>query len=393
MKIGYVHSVPFPSVDANVLQVVQMCRAFAQCGHDVTLFIPRAKKFSTDEEALNAAREIYAGDLPFRIEFVSSFRFFGRFAVLGTVRGTLKALRRNKPDVIYTRNPWTVVFLPRAGVPYVFEAHEDRIHMRSRLLDRYLRSVIVRHSRKPSCVMVVTISDALRKIWEEFGVPAEKLATAHDGVEIAMFDPQQSKSEARKRLNISGERALVVYTGALKSDRGVDLMLEAARQLPEIELCLVGGKDEEISFWKNEAQRMGVANVRFAGQVPHKEIPLWLAAADILLMMWTWRVPTIRGCSPMKMFEYMAAGRLIVGPAFPTIKEVLENGKNAILFEPDHAAALISALREGLAKRNDTAMPKAAREKVEREYTWQVRAEKIMREIKSRIPPYPPPLK
>jgi glycosyltransferase involved in cell wall biosynthesis len=385
VKLGYVHSVPYPSLDANVVQVVQMCRAFAQCGHEVTLFIPRARRFDSDEAARAAAREFYAGDLPFRVEFVKDVQVFGRLKMLGSVRSTLAAIRCAKPDLVYTRNPWTTCFLPRAGVPFVFEAHEERVHLRSRSLDRYLRRAIVRAARGPSCVMVVAISDALRKIWQEFGVPSEKLISAHDGVEIGMFDPKMSAAEAQAKLGIQNTRPLVVYTGALKTDRGVDQMLEAARALPELELCLVGGKDEEIAHWRKEAQRLGLSNARFAGRVPHREIPLWLAAADVLLMMWTSRVPTIRGCSPMKMFEYMAAQRLIVGPAFPTIEEVFENGMDAILFEPDNPAALISALREALSKRSDPAMPKAARTKVEHKYTWQTRAEKILGEIKARL--------
>ena len=386
VKLGYVHSVPFPSLDANVVQVMQMCRAFTQCGHEVTLFIPRAKRFDSDEAARAAAREFYAGDLPFRVEFVRRVRVFGRLEMLGSVRSTLSAIRRARPDLVYTRNPWTMRFLPRAGVPFVFEVHEERVHLRERFLDRYLRRAIVRAARAPSCLMVVAISDALRQIWEGFGVPREKLIFAHDGVEIEMFDSQMSTGEARGKLGIERARPLVVYTGALKADRGVDQMLQAARALPEMELCLVGGKDEEIARWKMEARRLGISNVRFAGRLPHREIPLWLAAADVLLMMWTSRVPTIRGCSPMKMFEYMAARRLIVGPAFPTIKEVLENGKDAILFEPDRVDALISALREALTKRNDSAMPIAARAKAEREYTWKTRAEKILGEIKRRTP-------
>ena len=384
MKLGYVHSVPFPSLDANVVQVAQMCRAFAQCGHEVTLFIPRARRFDSDEAARAAAREFYAGDLPFRVEFVKTVRIFGRLEMLGSVRSTLRAIQRARPDLVYTRNPWTMLSLPRAGVPFVFEAHEERVHLRSRFLDRYLRRAIVRAAREPSCVLVVAISHGLRRIWENFGVPSEKLIFAHDGVEIGMFNPEMSAAEARAKLGLPSARPLVVYTGALKADRGVDQMLDAARALPEMELCLVGGKDEEIAFWKSEAQRLRVSNVRFAGRVPHRQIPLWLAAADVLLMMWTWRVPTIRGCSPMKVFEYMAAQRLIVGPAFPTIEEVLENGRDALLFEPDNTAALVSTLREALARRNDTAMPAAARTKVERDYTWRTRAEKILGEIEKK---------
>lgn len=384
MKIGYVHSVPFPSVDANVIQVVQMCRAFALCGHDVTLFIPRSSHYAADEQAREAAREIFSGELPFRVEFVHSFTLFGRLAVLGSVRSSLSALRRVKPDIVYTRNPWSVLFLPQTGLKYVFEAHEERIHMRSRLLDGFLRRIIVRNARKDGCVLMVAISQALARIWEGFGVPPQKLTSAHDAVELEIFEPDADKVTARNTLGITGHKPVVVYTGALKQDRGVDLMLDAAQALPEMDLYLIGGKSDEVDFWKASAEKRHLNNVHFTGRIAHRQIPEWLAAADILLMMWTWRVPTIRGCSPMKMFEYMAAQRLIVGPAFPTILEVLENGRDSILFEPDHREALIAALREGILRMHDPIPPKLAREKVERLYTWRARAEHILREVQAR---------
>ena len=82
---------------------------------------------------------------------------------------------------------------------------------------------------------------------------------------------------------------------------------------------------------ESDRETRNIQNVRLTGRVPHREIPQWLASADILLMMWTWKVSTIRVCSPMKLFEYMAAKRLIVGPAFPTVLEVMEDGRDAIL--------------------------------------------------------------
>lgn len=378
LRIGYVHSTDFPSVDANVVQVVQMCRAFAACGNSVTLFIPRAGQFSTDQEARAAAREMFGGELPFEIRFVARQRLLGRLEALGTVAGTLRALQRTPLDLIYTRNPWTVLFLPRARVPYVFEAHEERIHLRSRFLNSFLRSSIVKNSRKPSCVKIVAISKALADIWKGFGVPEAKLLDAHDGVELDLFDPTLTREQARETLGISSRKPLVVYAGAMKNDRGIDLMLAAAKQLPDLDFSLVGGKDHELARWKAEAESMNVSNVHFPGRVSHREIPGWLAAADILLMMWTWRVPTIRGCSPMKLFEYMAAQRLIVGPAFPTVCEVMESGKEGILFEPDSLDGLIAALRTARSKLGDDAMPQAARKKVAEDYTWQARAQKIL---------------
>ncbi len=378
MKIGYVHSKGFPSIEANVVQVVQMCRALASLGHEVTLFIPRADAYQTDNLARADIPELFGEHLSFDVVFVPRVRLFGRLEVLGSVKGTLQALRRRKLDLIYTRNPWSVRFLSRVGVPFIFEAHEEHLHKRSRILGSYLQRMIVRNSRQPSCALVVTISDALRKIWQGYGVPPEKLLAAHDGVELELFATRMSKDEARQLLGLHPSRPVVVYTGALKFDRGIDQMLYAAEKIPELDFYFVGGTAQEVANWRGAVEHLKLTNAHFPGRVPHRHIPEWLAAADILLMMWTWQVPTIRGCSPMKMFEYMAANRLIVGPAFPTIKEVLANGKDSILFEPDNKDALVAALREAQSKLSDASLPQAALKKVARDYTWQARCEKIL---------------
>jgi glycosyltransferase involved in cell wall biosynthesis len=173
----------------------------------------------------------------------------------------------------------------------------------------------------------------------------------------------------------------VLYTGSFKEDRGIELIVAAALRLPELFFCIVGGEQREADRLRGMALRLGASNVKFVSRVPHGEIPRWQSAADILLMMWTWNVPTIRVCSPMKLFEYMAAERLIVGPAFPTIKEVLADGKDAILFEPDSVDAMVSALQEALLRLDDAALPRAARAKALARYTWQKRCELILNSL------------
>ena len=378
MRIAFVHSNEFPSLEADVVQVIQMCRAFAAVGQDVTLFVPRARHYSDDRAAREDISRLFGDGLPFDIVFVPFNTFFGRFKVLGTVRGTLNAIKGKSFDVIYTRNPWTVLFLPKAGIPYVFEAHEERVHLGSAFLNTFLRSTIVKNSHKSSCAMIVGISAALCKIWEGFGVPPEKLVDAHDGVELSHFDVSLSREDARNKLRLDTHNPVVVYAGSMKKDRGIDLILSSANQIAELQFYLVGGTDEEIRHWRSLSARRELSNVHFIGRVSHREIPVWLAAGDILLMMWTWQVPTIRGCSPMKMFEYMAAERLIVGPAFPTINEVLENGKDSILFEPDNLEAMVTALRDAIKKIADPSLPRAARKKVAEHYTWQARCRRIV---------------
>ncbi|MBI5060138.1 glycosyltransferase [candidate division KSB1 bacterium] len=397
MRIGYVHSTPFPSLAANVVQVVQMCRAWGALGHHVTLFIPRADAYSDSAAALAAAAQMFGGALPFEVEYVARKRLWGRLDVLGSVDGTISAIRARKPDLVYTRNPWSVEFLPRTGTPFVFEAHEEHVHVKSHILDLMLRNMIVRASQRPSCACVVAISAALARIWEGYGVPRSKLLAAHDGVDAELFGLDLPAAAARAELSSAGFAGLspagrvVVYTGALRADRGVDQMLRAAQRLDTLTFFFIGGTDQELAQCRKSAADLGLRNVHFPGRVAHREIPHWLAAADILLMMWTSKVPTMRGASPMKMFEYMAADRLIVGPAFPTIREVLENDKDAVLFQPDDAEALIAGLEHACALLDSggaASLARSAREKVRRDYTWRTRCQRIL----AALPPLEIPL-
>ncbi len=381
LRIGYVHSRAFPSVEANVVQVVQMCRAFAALGHEVTLFIPRRNEFDTDETALVQARNLFGEQLGFKIVFVPRRKIFGRLEVLGSVSGTLEAIRKHPQDLIYSRNPWSVAFLPRANVPFIWEAHEEHVHKRSKFLGKLLQSLIVRTSKRPELVKVVAISGALARVWEGYGVPRGKLIAAHDGVDLELFGAPQSRLSARMALGISPNKRVVVYTGALKRDRGINMILAAAQRVSDAEYYIVGGDEQEIRFWQSEINRLQLSNTHLVGRIAHQEVPRWLAASDILLMMWTWKVPTISVCSPMKLFEYMAARRMIVGPAFPTVLEVLENRKDAILFEPDSIEEMEQALREGLARCDETDMPDSAFQKVARDYTWEARCRRILESL------------
>lgn len=358
-----------------------MCRAFAALGHEVTLFIPRHTDCATDEAAHAKAHELFGEQLGFRVVFVPRRKIFGRMEVLGSVKSTLDALKQYPQDLIYSRNPWSVAFLSRTGVPFIWEAHEEQVHKRSRMLGALLRNLIVRTSRKREMVKVVAISEALADVWERYGVPSAKLLAAHDGVDMKVFGTPPAKADARAALGIDSAKQVVVYTGALKDDRGIDMILECARRMREVEFYIVGGSAQEIEKLRSEIARMNLSNAHLPGRVAHRDIPRWLSAADVLLMMWTWKVPTIRVCSPMKLFEYMAAQRLIVGPAFPTVLEVLVDGEDALLFEPDDIDAMERTLKQGLAKSAETQIPARALAKVTRDYTWEARCKLILDSI------------
>jgi glycosyltransferase involved in cell wall biosynthesis len=298
--------------------------------------------------------------------------------MLGGLPGAVRAMKRAPSELIYCRGSWEVLPMARIGPPVIFEAHATQLHAEFGIIDRILQSRTVRASQLPNLRLFVPISKALAQVWQKRGVPADKIHVAHDAVSLSLFKPMLTIEEARLKLGLQESRPVILYAGSLYADRGLDLLLAAAKALPESCFWILGGNESDMARSKEAANTAGVNNVRFLGFVPHSAVPLYLFAADVLLMLWTWKVPTIATCSPLKLFEYMAARRTIVGPAFPTIVEVLEDGVDAILFKPDNLTEMIKAIQRGVEESRWGKMADAARRKAETQYTWEQRCAGIL---------------
>ena len=145
-----------------------------------------------------------------------------------------------------------------------------------------------------------------------------------------------------------------------------------------------------MDFWKNKLTEAKMTNVTMTGFVKHEVIPLYQAAADVLLMPYSRSIEASSGqdiaevINPMKMFEYMAAGRGIVSADLPSIREVLNEG-NAVLVEPGKIGDWrleIEALLADEPRR--LALGKQARLDVE-QLTWVKREERVMELLKENL--------
>jgi glycosyltransferase involved in cell wall biosynthesis len=119
----------------------------------------------------------------------------------------------------------------------------------------------------------------------------------------------------------------------------------------------------------------------FTGEVPHSEIPVYIAAMDIAI------IPDFNTYgSPMKLFEYMAMGKAIVAPDVPPIKEIVEEGKTALVFERKNsiqAVKCIEALIRDKELRNKLGI--RARNVVLNSHTWDQNAKRIVSIVGSMV--------
>ena len=207
---------------------------------------------------------------------------------------------------------------------------------------------------------------------------------APDGVDLERYQDLPEPSKARHALQpLLPERFTAGYTGHLYAGRGVDLILSLAQRLPDVTFLIAGGEPEQVDRVRFQAASAGLENILLTGFVPNALLPRYQAACDILLMPYQAHVAASSGgdiaryLSPMKVFEYLACGRVILSSRLPVLEEVL-NDQNSFLLPPDDPQAWETAICQ-LIDNTDLRSSLAAQARRDAlQYSWQQRASRIL---------------
>lgn len=208
------------------------------------------------------------------------------------------------------------------------------------------------------------------------GAPPERLRVVPNGVTVARF--ADADPAAVPDLE---DRFVICFVGLFYPWHGARYLAEAFalfhRQRPDARLLLVGD-GEEAPVVRAILERHGaLAATHFAGLVPRTEAPRYMAAADVLVSPHA-NVEHFIG-SPIKLFEYMAAGKAIIATRVGQIPEILRDGETALLVEPEDPSAIASAFDRlyedrGLRLRLGAAAQEEARER----HSWDARLAAIL---------------
>lgn len=368
MKILYLHNTKISSEEANLVQVKSMCKAFASLGHEVILSLPESE---SAKDYRHNPQDSY------RISFRKALSKNPRIAKYLNTLTVNRAIREFNPDLCYIRSPIILKQAAKTMVPIIMELHNKRFHEGKKWLDSYWKRYFVRLVNSDRIAKVVCISEALTQYWAQQGVGTSYLLTAHDGVDGNQFRELISREAARSKLAIPLNPKVVAYVGRLYENRRIGYIIELASEFRDTLFYVVGGPQSQVEVYSRMSDHRNLSNIFFTGQVSHDTTHLYLFAADYLLGLWSHEVPTINYCSPLKIFEYMASERIILAQSFPTIREVLRDGENAILVEPESIRDLKEKLKFALGS-TDLQIAKNARTEVFDSYTWEKRVSNIL---------------
>lgn len=376
MKIYYVANVRMPTSKAHGIQLAKMSEALMENGVDLRLIVPRfSQSEGNDPTSFYGLRQklpvttVPVLDLSGKSRFGFNFKAF-TFAV----SSFFHLLREKIPSdaIVYTidLDQFSFFLLPFLRRPLFIEVHGSK-------QNTFFTRFFFRRAKG-----VIAVSAAVKEsLVKTFGIPSEKIIVCPNSIDPEMFKDLPSGVDARKELGLPLQYHIFLYVGRMYDWKGLEVLPKAARSLgANGAVYCVGGNSEE--FMSVTGEKYLPSNLVCVGKRDFPEIPLWLAAADFLLVTATKKNEySYRETSPMKLFEYMAARRPVLAADTPALRGVT-NDEEVVFYEPDNADDLVAKIQYSLAHKAELA---ANAERAYRKiagFSWKKRGETVVSFIK-----------
>ncbi len=379
MRLAYLDPHAVPDDCPEALQILYTVDALGDIGVDVDLVTPKPRRAIAAENILGhpLSARVKLHHLPDprrRWWFPSASN--KPFYFLAS-----RLLRRLRADVVLVRNLKMAEYLihkvPRSE--FVFETHEIfaqtyredhptptvREQLKLQALEQR-EALVYRRAAGLLALTPLLIED----IRAQYHIETPAIVVP-DGVDLA-----QAK-------NVTDEAAsgvpILLYLGSLHPWKGVDTLISAMQYVTRpSRLVIVGGSQERIGELRAQAQSQGIdERVNFIGAVEPGRRFEWIHRADICLLPLTPTSIGSRYTSPLKLFEYMAAGKPIVVSDLPSMRAVLDPDRHALLVKNGDASAFAAAIDSLLEDKTlqrrlgEAALARAG------EFSWRKRAERI----------------
>lgn len=375
----YIANARMPTEKAHGIQLAKMAEAFIEQGIDLELVVPRRKT------SLDSVRTFYGlrVDIPVKKIPVLDWYAYSRtgffIGSLCFASGYFLYLLRKRLNgeqfIIYMTDidQFSFFLIPFIGVRYVCEIHDAKPK-------RFLFMLLFRFAAG-----IITINTIIKKeLSQTFRIADKKIMVYPNGIDMSMFASLPAHVEAKKMLGVDSDMPIVLYVGRFYSWKGLDTLIEAISILGEKNAYyFVGGTMQELI--RASGIKIISQSIHCVGHRPFTEIPLWLAAADLLLVLGTKRNEySYLHTSPMKFFEYMASKRPILASDTPANREIVSN-REALLYEPDNVKDLAAKLDYALLH-GDEMQERASNAFINvQDFSWEKRSKHIGEFILKRL--------
>jgi glycosyltransferase involved in cell wall biosynthesis len=386
MRLAYVcmdSGVPVLGRKGCSIHVQEVIRALGRAGIEVDLFATRI-----EGESPSAWSHVHVHQVPVA---ALGDRAVRERAALAANHHLTAALEYEGPfDLIYERySLWSYAgmeFARTTDVPGLLEANAPLIKEQAEF-----RGLIGRDKAEEVAERVFSDASVLIAVSEEVAAYLEKYPDAREKIRVIAngVDPERIKPGVVPAWPRDREGFTVGFVGSLKPWHGLDVLIVAFHRLyrrePKSRLLIVGDGPERAKLSDEIRQRGLQECVHLIGAVSAEEIPSWLASLDVAVAPYP-QLPQFY-FSPLKLYEYMAAGLPVAASRIGQIARVVQHEVNGLLFPAGNAQALAAVL-ERLCKDPDLSrrLGQEARKTVLQNHTWDQVVQRILDTVKIGAP-------
>ena len=315
-KIYYITFSSIPSALPSSLQIIKTCESLSRQGYNVTLIKPGTgdkkisiRKYYDLKETINIKEFISIRQFPQGLSFYL-YSFYCLFLIL-----------KEKKSISITRNYFLCFLLLLFKRKTILEIHHDT-NLEGRITKFILR--YFNFFNKKKLIKIISITQSVKELFiKKYFVRAQKIQVLPSGSSIKInFLPKQNFN---KRLKIG-------YFGSFSSSKGVNTLMRLSKIDPQNDYFIYGVNKEDLSKIKKTNYNK---NLFLRQNIPYKDIPKKMIEMDILTLPYTKIVKSAgnvddisKFTSPLKLFDYLAVGKLIISSNLPVFKEVI-NSRNA----------------------------------------------------------------
>lgn len=379
MRVAYVCAdpgVPVFGTKGSSIHVQEMLRAFTGRGCRVELYAARAEGAPPP-----GLESIPVRLLPRPSASVAEAREREALAANDPLRRALEGAGRF--DLVYERySLWSHAAMEHArdsGTPGILEVNAPLVEEQEKYRTLADRAGAERVARQvfAAARSLVAVSEGVAAYLRGKGVAPDRVHVVQNGV-----DPSRFTDSVTPFRPAGTEVFTVGFVGTLKAWHGLPQLTDAFQRFherhPSSRLLIVGDGPEREELVRDLAARGLSGSSHLCGAVPPADIPGWMASMDAAVAPYP---PTESFYfSPLKIFEYMAAGLPVAASRIGQIEAIIRDGENGLLLPPGDVEALAAAL-ERLCKDRAFRMRlgRAARATVLEEHTWDAVAGRILR--------------
>jgi len=381
MRIAYVSAdtgVPVFGRKGCSIHAQEVLRAMKKCAVDIDLFARRL-----DGQPPAGLETVTVHDLPSLPSGDYAAREQAALAANDNLRAALEKAAREAPfDLIYERySLWSSAAMECArdlGIPGLLEVNAPLIEEQAEYRELVDRTSAERVAERAfgAATALLAVSDEVAEYLERYPAARGKVQVIPNGV-----NPDRFPANLKPSLPGSPGTFTVGFVGTLKAWHGLGILVEAfalvRRSNPQTRLLLVGDGPERERLVADLSARGLLQAVHFTGAVAPSEVPGLLASMDAAVAPY----PKLKNFyfSPLKVYEYMAAGLPVVASRIGQLEKLIEPEVNGLLVPPGDAAALAAALGQ---LQNDPELRlrlgQVARAKVLRHHTWDGAVRRIL---------------